>query len=102
MDQVQVSILDREYRLAVAADDKATLLDAVKAVDERMRTIRDAGKVTGIERIAVMAALQLAHELIAAGGAGAIPAKDATASARRVRKMTDDIDTELRRQENLF
>jgi cell division protein ZapA len=102
MDQVSVSILDRDYRLAVAAEDKATLLDAVKAVDERMRAIRDAGKVTGTERIAVMAALQLAHELIAAGGAGAIAAKDAATSVRRVRRMTDDIDAELKRQENLF
>jgi cell division protein ZapA len=102
MEQVQVSILDRDYRLAVPAEDKATLLEAVKAVDDRMRAIRDAGKVTGIERIAVMAALQLAHDLIAAGGAGAIAAKDAAASVRRVRKMTDDIDVELRRQENLF
>jgi cell division protein ZapA len=101
VEQVDVLILDREYRLAVTPKDKASLLDAVRIVDERMRAIRDTGKVAGPDRIAVMAALQLAHELLAGGGSGSLP-RDSAASSRRVRKMTDDIDAELKRQENLF
>jgi cell division protein ZapA len=102
VDQLDVHILDREYRLAVAPKDKDTLLDAVRIVDERMRAIRDAGKVAGADRIAVMAALQLAHELLAGGGPGSARARDAAVSSKRVRKMTEDIDAELKRQENLF
>jgi cell division protein ZapA len=100
MEQIDVRILDRDYRLAVPADDKARLLEAVGVVDERMRSIRDAGRVTGLDRIAVMAALQLAHDLLGSrDAAAAAPAADA---ARRIRKMTEDLDAELRRQDSLF
>lgn len=100
MEQIDVRILDRDYRLAVPADETARLLDAVRVVDERMRAIRDAGRVAGVDRIAVMAALQLAHDLL-----GSQEAADSTPSAdgtRRIRKMTEDLDAELRRQESLF
>jgi cell division protein ZapA len=100
MEQIDVRILDRDYRLAVAAENKLRLLDAVRAVDEKMRSIRDTGRVAGIERIAVMAALQLAHDLMDTREA-AESAPDADAS-RRIRKLTDDLDAELRRQDTLF
>jgi len=100
MDQIDVRILDRDYRLAVPADEKARLLDAVRVVDEKMRSIRDAGRVAGLDRIAVMAALQLAHDLIdAREAAAAAPQADAS---RRIRAMTEELDVELRRQDSLF
>lgn len=100
MDQIDVRILDRDYKLAVSAEDKPQLLEAARAVDERMRTIRDAGRVIGNDRIAVMAALQLANELV---GQRALNAASPSAeAARKIRKMTDDIDAELKRQESLF
>jgi cell division protein ZapA len=99
MEQIDVRILDRDYRLAVPADEKTKLLDAVRVVDDRMRAIRDAGKVTGIDRIAVMAALQLAHELVAASSADA--PRDAD-GARRIRRLTETIDAEIARQNSLF
>lgn len=102
MEQIDVRILDRDYRLAVPAEEKDRLLDAVRVVDEKMRSIRDAGRVAGLDRIAVMAALQLAHDLLGsrdAVEAGTVPAADA---ARRIRKMTEDLDAELRRQDSLF
>ncbi len=98
MEQIDVKILDRDYRLAVSPDDRKRLLDAVAVVDEKMRSIRDAGKISGLDRIAVMAALQLAHELLGASGAAA-PSGDVL---RRIRKITDDIDAEIKRQESLF
>ncbi|MFN9773749.1 MAG: cell division protein ZapA, partial [Burkholderiales bacterium] len=55
MEQIDVRILDRDYRLAVPADEKARLLDAVRGVDEKRRAIRAAGRVAGVDRIAVMA-----------------------------------------------
>ena len=100
MEQIDVRILDRDYRLAVPAEDKDRLLDAVRVVDEKMRSIRDAGRVAGLDRIAVMAALQLAHELLGSReAADAAPAAEAT---RRIRRMTEDLDEALRRQDSLF
>ena len=100
MEQIDVRILDRDYRLAVPADEKDKLLEAVRVVDERMRSIRDAGRVAGVDRIAVMAALQLAHDLLESREpAAAAPATEAT---RRIRRMTEELDAELRRQDSLF
>jgi cell division protein ZapA len=99
MEQIDVRILDRDYRLAVPEDEKAKLLDAVRMVDDRMRAVRDAGRVSGIDRIAVMAALQLAHELIDASSAEG--PRDAD-GARRIRKLTEAIDAEIARQNSLF
>jgi cell division protein ZapA len=57
MEQLGVKILDRDYKLAVKPEEKERLLDAVGVVDEKMRSLRDTGKIVGMERIAVMAAL---------------------------------------------
>jgi cell division protein ZapA len=100
MEQIDVRILDRDFRLAVPSDEKARLIDAVRVVDEKMRSIRDAGRIAGVDRIAVMAALQLAHDLLDAREAGS--AAPAAESARRIRQMTEALDAELRRQESLF
>lgn len=99
MEQLDVKILDREYRLAVSPEDKTRLLDAVSVVDDKMRSIRDAGKISGLERIAVMAALQLAHELLGSAGGDAKPTIE---TAQRIRKMSEDIEAEIRRQQDLF
>src|SRR5690606_37369686 len=60
-----VTLLGREYSLACAPEEKATLLDAVHHADQIMQRIRGSGKVTGNERIAAMAAVQIATELLA-------------------------------------
>lgn len=100
MEQIDVKILDRDYRLAVPAEEKAQLIDAVRVVDEKMRAIRDAGRVAGVDRIAVMAALQLAHELL--GAATATDSARSAEASRRIRRMTDELDAEIKRQESLF
>jgi cell division protein ZapA len=100
MEQIDVHILDREYRLAVDPDDRDRLLEASRLVDERMRNIRDAGKVKGADRIAVMAALQIANDLLGAGAnGGAAPAAKAAA---RIKRISEDLEAELLRQESLF
>lgn len=62
-----VSILDREYRINCPADNQAELIQAAKFLDDKMREIRQAsnnsGKVLGADRIAVIAALNIAHQL---------------------------------------
>lgn len=99
MEEIDVRILDRDYRLAVSADEKATLLEAVRLVDERMRSVRESGKVAALERIAVMAALQIAVDLVAGRGTRAPASADL---ARRLKRISDDLETGLRRQESLF
>ncbi len=60
MKQVEVTILGQSYILGCPDGGEASLLEAVSAVDREMRTIRDGGKVKARERIAVLAALNLA------------------------------------------
>lgn len=63
---VTVSILDKEYRVACSDEERAELQASARLLHERMARIRNSGSVIGLERIAVMAALNIAHELIQA------------------------------------
>ena len=65
MERVDVSILGRDYSLACEAPEKQALLEAVNMVDQRMLRIKGSGKISSNERIAVMAAIQIAAELLA-------------------------------------
>ncbi|WHI51594.1 cell division protein ZapA [Microbulbifer sp. MLAF003] len=65
-ETVTVSILGKEYRVACADHERAGLQASAHLLHERMARIRSTGTVIGIERIAVMAALNIAHELIQA------------------------------------
>ncbi|MGB3836944.1 cell division protein ZapA [Castellaniella sp.] len=64
MERVDVSILGRDYSLACPPQEKDALLAAVRQVDQRMLAIKGSGKVVSNERIAVMAAIQIANELL--------------------------------------
>lgn len=64
MQRVDVTILGRSYSLACSAEEKSVLLAAVQYVDQLMVRIQGSGKVSNNERIAVMAALQIAGELL--------------------------------------
>jgi cell division protein ZapA len=61
---LSVRILEKEYIVACAAEERTDLLDSAEFLNSRMREIRDSGKIVGLDRIAVMAALNLAHEVI--------------------------------------
>lgn len=64
VETVRVHILDKDYQVACPSGEREALLQSARYLDQQMRTIRQAGKVIGVERIAVMAALNLAHELL--------------------------------------
>jgi cell division protein ZapA len=70
MKQIEVQIMGQSYLLGTPEGGESQLLDAVERVDTAMCKIRDAGKVRARERIAVLAALNLAFELSDHGGAG--------------------------------
>ena len=62
--RVSIRILEKEYQIACAIEERADLLDSAELLNSRMREIRDGGKVVGLDRIAVIAALNMANELI--------------------------------------
>ncbi|MBM4200043.1 MAG: cell division protein ZapA [Gammaproteobacteria bacterium] len=61
---IKVQILGKEYPVACSPEEQHELLIAARYLDEKMRLIRDTGRVIGTERIAVMAALNIAHEFL--------------------------------------
>lgn len=98
---VTVSILDKEYQVACPHEQQAELIVSAKYLDRQMRTIRDSGKVIGVERIAVMAALNISHELLqaseqASGGDGdkAVPEE-----MQQLNRKIDDALYQLRQLE---
>jgi cell division protein ZapA len=94
-----VSILDRKLRIACTEQEEAGLRQAVEYLDRKMREIRDIGKVSGHERIAVMAALNIAHELLSLRvGSGF----DMGQFKRRMHAMAAAIDEAMSAQNQLF
>jgi len=93
---LDVSIMGREYRVACPPDQEPSLLEAVAYLDHKMREIRDQGKVVGLERIAVMAALNITHELLTNKGSGTFDIED---FKRRIDSMQADIDGALNDQD---
>lgn len=96
---LDVNILDREFRVACPDDERGELLDAVKYLDVKMREIRDAGKIASVERIAIMAALNIAHELLTTRVGGGFDLADLK---RRMQAMQATIDEALVDQDRLF
>ena len=64
MKAVNVHILDKDYRVSCPEDEQSALIASANLLNTRMQEIRDGGKVIGSDRIAVMAALNLTHELL--------------------------------------
>lgn len=95
---VDVSIMGREFSIACPESEREALLAAVSYLDKKMCDIRDAGKVVGNERIAMMAALNLAHELLSLKSGGV----DIGDVKRRVTSMQKQIDDVLAQQDKLF
>ena len=73
MVTLDVSLLGRDYKVACKEDEEAELKDAVAFLERRMREIRDGSKTSSVERIAVMAALNLAHDFQRERAAPAAP-----------------------------
>ena len=62
-EPVSVHILDREYTVGVEAGERSSLMAAAKLLDSKMREVRGGNKMAAVDRVAVLAALNLAHEL---------------------------------------
>jgi cell division protein ZapA len=100
MELIELRIMDRDYRLTVSSDDRDRLVQAAGMVDARMREIRDSGKLASPDRIAVLAALQFAHQII--GESESAAASSSAETQRRVRRLNETLASELKAQDSLF
>ena len=95
---IDVNIMGREFTVACSDEERAGLLEAVNYLDKKMHDIRDTGKVVGIYRIAIMAALNMSHELLHTK-TGDIDIGD---YKRRISAMQNQIDEAMASQTKLL
>jgi cell division protein ZapA len=98
MVRVSVRILEKEYQVACLPEERSELLDSAEHLNAKMREIRDSGNIVGLDRIAVMAALNLANELLKVRGRGAVIDADV---GQRVRQLRERVETALNRGQQL-
>lgn len=96
---LDVSILGRSYKVACEDGEREGLLQAVAFVDRKMAEVKSAGKVAGNERIAVMVALNIAHELLSTNLGGGV---DLGQAKRRIALIEARLDEALAGQDKLF
>ena len=94
---IEIHILGRPYKVACSREEESALIAAADYLDQKMREIRETSKVIGAERIAIMAGLNLAHDLLTQGGGGFI--EEARA---RLAHCTTLLDSVLEDQDKLF
>jgi len=96
---LDVNIMGREFRVSCTEEERRELLKAVDHLNSKMREIRDTGKVIGVERIAIMAALNIAHEYLSTRMDGGF---DVGEFKRRMSSMQATIDQAMNGQDELF
>lgn len=97
-----INLMGREFRVACPEGEEGKLLASVEYLNRKLREVRDVGKVVGNERIALMAALNIAHEFLAQPKASE-PAVDNASIRRRIVAMQETVESALAAdQENLF
>ncbi len=96
---IEISLLGRNYKIACEEDERAALLEAVAYLDGKMGEIKKAGKVSGADRIAVMAALNIAHELLSLKVGNGF---DIGQAKRRISSLEAKLDAAIAQQDKLF
>ena len=94
---IEINILGRAYKVACSREEETALVAAADYLGEKMREIREDSKVIGAERIAIMAGLNLAHDLLTQGGGGLIEE-----ARSRIVHCNALIDSVLEDQDKLF
>jgi cell division protein ZapA len=95
---LQVSIMGRDFRVACAPDEQKGLLEAVDYLNRKMQEIKDQGKVTGVDRVAIMAALNISHEFLSTK----LGNFDVSEIKRRMANIETTLDQAMADQEKLF
>ena len=89
---VKVYILDKEYMVTCPDEEKEALAESAKHLNSKMKEIRNTGKIIGLDRIAVMAGLNLAHESIQSG---ATSSSTVSSTGARLLKLNTKIEKVL-------
>ena len=89
LSRVSVRLLDREYQVACPMDERSDLLDSAEYLDTKMREVRDSGKVVGLDRVAVISALNIANELIKQRKNGSVVEGDLGARLKTLRERVE-------------
>ncbi len=92
VSRVSVRILEKEYHVSCPLEERAALLESAEYLNRKMREIRDSGKVVGLDRIAVMAALNIVNELLQSRGRDDGVESDL---ALRVKAMRERVESAL-------
>ena len=98
-NSIEVNLLGRSYRVTCGEGEREELLQAVAYLDGKMSEIKKNSKLSGTERIAVMAALNIAHELLSVKVGGGF---DLGQVKRRISSIEAKLDAALAQQEKLF
>lgn len=96
--RVSVRIMEKEFMVACPYEERSALLDSAEYLNARMREVRDSGKVVGLDRIAVMVALNLVHELLELRQRGAHLENEV---AGRVRHLRERVEATLEKSQQL-
>ncbi|MBY0267333.1 MAG: cell division protein ZapA [Burkholderiales bacterium] len=96
---LQINIMGREFRVACAEHEQKGLLEAVDYLNSKMQDVKDRSKVIGTERVAIMAALNIAHEFLSMKVGGSF---DVAETKRRIQRMETSIDQAMAEQTKLF
>ena len=95
---VTLKILDKEYQVACPPEEQTALMQAGQFLDQKMRGIRTSGKVIGLERIAVMAALNISYELLNSPNPSS---EEASEVEQRIQLIQTKIDDALKESEQI-
>ncbi len=96
---IEISLLGRTFKVPCAKEEEPQLIAAVEYLDGKMRAIRENSKVIGVERIAMMAGLNIAHELLTSGGGGNNREPE---YREKLQAMEAELDCALADQDKLF
>lgn len=96
---LEFELQNQKFRIACREEERAELLKAVAYLDEKMNEVREVGKVINTERVAMLAAIKITHELL---GLKAYTGFDLMEFTRRMQSMQAKIDQSLTEQSSLF
>ena len=95
---MQINVMGREFRVACTPEEQKELLEAVDYLNRKMQEIKDQGKVNGLDRIAIMAALNIAHEFLTTR----LGSFNVAEFKRKMARIETTLDQALADQEKLF
>ena len=95
--RVSIRILEKEYQVACPVEERTDLLDAAEYLNSKMREIRESGAVMGLDRIAVMAALNLSNELLKFKKNGGVSSEGEAELVDKMRLLRERVESAITR-----